>query len=223
MPSAHVQSRGSDAGSATSANLAYSSNEAAGSLNVVAIRVGVSGRTVTVTDNNGGSYSQAVNRVQTTDGHELFLFYAPNVNSGGCTVTVSISGAATTIRFTISEYSGVATSSPLDKTASAQGGSGTSDSGATATTTQAAELVIGATALGAGAALTAGTGYTLRTTAASPNKIGIEDKNVSSTGTYNATMTFSSDNWSCAVATFKDSIPLSPPMATNPMTTLLTM
>jgi hypothetical protein len=88
----YVQSTSTDCGTVTFLSLAFTGNNTAGSLIIVAVRFGVVGRTVTVTDSSGNTYTQRRNQVQGTD-HEVFVMDALRIASGANTVTVSVSGA----------------------------------------------------------------------------------------------------------------------------------
>ena len=111
-----VQRANKDAGTATSATLAFSSNNTAGNWIGVCIRAGHSGQVFTVTDSRGNTYRRAAQydvTVDTPNGHTLGIFYAENIAGGVNTITVSdtISG---TMRIAIVEYSGVAATNSAD-------------------------------------------------------------------------------------------------------------
>lgn len=89
---------------------------------------------------NGNTYT---NKVNTYLGNQAFLVYeADSVASGSTTITIA-SGTTSNIEGAAYEYSGLA-SSAFDKTVMATGSTQAISSGATATTTSANELVIGA-------------------------------------------------------------------------------
>jgi IPT/TIG domain len=206
-----VQHAGKDAGTTTSSPLAFASNNTAGNWIVVAIRAGHSGQIFTVTDSRGNTYKQAIQfnvTVDTPNGDTLGVFYAENIAGGANTVTVSDSINGNTMRFAISEYSGVATASSLDGTAVAQGVSTAANSGP-ATTTASGDLLFGAFLTSDPAIFTAGTGYTARDAVpASPNtKLMTEDQVQSAAGTASATASLSvSDKWGAGLAAFKAAI-----------------
>src|SRR5579862_5609852 len=140
-----VQHTSKDAGTTTSSSLPFNSNNTLGNFIAVFIRAGHSGETFTVSDSKGNAYQQAVQMNETLDspnGDTFAIFYAQNIAGGANTVTVSDTTSAT-LRFAISEYSGVATSNSLDVTAAAQGTSTSPNSG-TATTVANGELLLGA-------------------------------------------------------------------------------
>ncbi len=186
-------------GNAVSVQLA--SNEAAGDLNVIGVSWANTGVTVSsVTDTDMNSYTAIGTPIVLSGNGVLALYYAANVHQGVSknTVTVTMSGTTSPIAM-VAEYSGLALANPLDASASSKGTSGTAlDSGA-ATTANAHDLLVGVAA--AGASVTAGSGFTLRVGA---NLDLIEDREVTATGSYDATATLSSSNgWTMAVAAFK--------------------
>jgi len=136
-----VQHTSKDAGTTSSASLAFPANNAAGNWIGVVIRAGHSGQVLAVSDTRGNTYKQAVQFNQTLDapnGETLAIYYAENIGGGANTVTVSESLANNTLRFAILEYSGLTTSNSLDVTSAAQG-SGTTLNSGTATTTVGGE------------------------------------------------------------------------------------
>lgn len=164
---AHVQSpTAATAFSGTSINLAYGSNVTAGGLLVCYINAnhGISG----VADSRSQTFTAAVN-VTDNATYSLAIFYYANTTAGADTVTVTFLGAITYASLQCSEYSGVATSSPLDKFASnSQTDPGTASNAVTSgsvTTTTDGQLIVGWTsALVVGTeTITAGTGFTGRT------------------------------------------------------------
>lgn len=211
---AHVQSpTAATAFSGTTIALAYGSNVTAGSLLVCYIYAnhGISG----VADSRSQTFSSAIN-VTDNATYSLAIFYYPNTTGGADTVTVTFLGAITYASLQCSEYSGVATSSPLDKTASnSQTDPGTATDAVTSgnvTTTTNGQLILGwssALVVGAGT-LTAGTGYTGRT-----NVFGdtlMEDRVQTSAGSIAATFTnsFATSDYITLIATFKEQVASTP-------------
>lgn len=211
---AHVQSPTPVTGSSgTTLAIAYGSNVTAGNLLVCHIYAnhGISG----VADSRSQTFTSAVN---VTDGatYALATFYYANTTGGADTVTVTFAGAITYASLQCSEYSGVATSSPLDKFASnSQTTPGTGANAVTSgsvTTTTDGQLIVGwSTALTVGAGTTsAGTGFTGRT-----NVFGdtlCEDQVQTSAGAIAATFTSTSatSNFITLITTYKA------PAATGP-------
>ena len=112
-----VQHASKDAGTASSSSLAFPSANLAGNWIGVVIRAGLSGEAFTVTDSRGNTYRKAVQFNETGNGNTLGIFYAENIASGANTITVTDT-AASTLRYAILEYSGLATANSLDVTAS---------------------------------------------------------------------------------------------------------
>lgn len=211
MAIAFVANTGNINGTAiTSLEGTLSQTVAAGNFVVVAIRIGADARTITVTNDVSGTATLALTKaIGGGNAGELSIFYFEN-SGAATTVTVAISGAGTAISFTVHEYSGIATSGALDKTASASDTSGTSttlDSGPTIETEQADELLFGGGTTNTTTTMTAGTNYLNK--ASSPSGAGLqwcsgEDQIVAATSTYSATFTLAAARrWACGIATFK--------------------
>jgi hypothetical protein len=131
-------------------------------------------QTVTVTDSAGNVYSDAVAQIQTSDGHQLHLFYAKNIAGGSNTVTATFSATNNHPWLAIYEYRGLSATSPLDRTS---GYSGT---------------------------VTVGSGFVLGEQSTSTSPGATETALVTATGSYAGTFALSSStNWSALVATFK--------------------
>jgi glucose/arabinose dehydrogenase len=204
-----VQSRSTDCGAATTCSLAYTSNNATGNLLVLALRVGAVGRTITVTDTRGNSYTLAATRTDTADGHQSYIYYVPNSLAGANTITVGISNTAVPIRFAIFEYSGADQTAPLDVTATNEGNGTTNVSTGSATTTLPGELILGFATTGNVSTFTQGSGFTMRATT---TKVAVEEQIQSAAGAVNATFTLgSADNFAGILAAFKPTSGGTPP------------
>jgi hypothetical protein len=203
-----IQHGGKDAGSTSSATLAFPANNTAGNFIAVAIRAGRSGAIFTVSDSLGNTYRQAIQynvTVDTPNGDTLGVFYAENIAGGANTVTVADNINGKTLRFAILEYSSVATSNSLDITAVNQSVS-TAPSTVSVNTTANGDLLFGAIMTAAGDTVTAGTNYTLRDAVpAAPNtKLITEDGVQATAGAATASATLSgSDKWGAGLAAFK--------------------
>lgn len=209
MAYAHVQSPANGAvnTSATSLNLAFGSNVTAGNLIVVGGRIGANdGRTVTITDSLSNSYGAVdVQKNHSTDAQAVAIGSAENVTGGADTVTWAISGGAISIRYSCSEFSGGATSSSLDQTAS---GEGTSNTLATSAVTPSANgyLLYVSGGNGLVGTMTAGTDFTLSSEMpAAPltraaNEYYIQPTAASHTGEIT---TSTSSAWTVVMAVFK--------------------
>ena len=202
---ARVQHRSLDAGTTTSASLAFNSNNTAGNWIGVVIRAGKSGQVFTVADSRGNTYRKAIQFNETTDTTTLGIFYAENIAAGANTITVSdtISG---TLRFAILEYSGVAIANSLDGAAVASQGTSASASVNLTTTTANGDLLLAGISTANAATFTAGNGYLIQETVpAEPNtKLIAEDQFQATAGSASAGASLgASDHWGAAAAAFK--------------------
>jgi hypothetical protein len=202
-----VQHAGKDAGVVTSSSLSFTSNNTAGNWIGVCIRAGRSGQVFTVRDSAGNTYHQAIQFNVTVDapgGDTLGIFYAENIVGAANTITVSdtISG---TLRFSILEYSGVATAGSLDAAIAAQG-RGTAPNSGNATTSTSGELLLGAILTANPATFTAGSGYKIEETVPTePNtKLIAEDQIQAAPASASASaMLAAVDDWAAGLAAFK--------------------
>lgn len=160
---------------------------------------------ITFTDSKGNAWSRAKSTSLAAT-FDLEIWYAiATVGGSGYTVTAADNGGGVDSLIICEEWSGQA-ASPFDVAAGTTGTVSTAlDSGATGTTAQANELVIGAGAVSL-TTLSAGAGYSnLNTVATAFTRLGFESKTVSAKGTQNATMTAGANaSWVCNVATFKE-------------------
>lgn len=202
-----TQSRSATTGFATSIALAYTSNVTSGALLVAG--EGSDNTTVpTCSDDKNGAWP-ANDLTRITSGVRASLFHFANAAAGATTVTVSwgVNNGAGTLA--IAEYSGMATSSPTDKTQGGDGFGTAATTAATATTTQADELLAVMTCREFTAVdghFTPGTNYNEREDPATDPRPGeLEDRIVSATGAYSgaATLLGGSENWTEVIVTFK--------------------
>src|ERR1035438_1210816 len=178
----------------------YPAAQTAGNLNVVVVGWNDSTSNVTsVSDSSGNAYTLAVGPTIGT-GLSQSIYYAKDIVSGSNAVTVTFNQAATNPDIRILEYAGLDTVSPLDVTAAAVGNS-SSASSSPATTTATSELILGADTI-ATTTTGLGSGFTSRIIT-SPDSDLVEDKVVSTTGSYSATANLSSGSWVMQTATFK--------------------
>lgn len=192
----------SAAGFGSSISVAFPSNNAAGNLLVY----GGNGHSVATSfsDSKNGTATEA--RSQASSGASNFcaIWYFENCAAGANTATRS--HAADDASIEIAEYSGITTSGSLDQVQSNETFGTSVTSNATATTTQADELVVGYCGYeSAGAPATPTGGMTERTESAGNRPGSLADKTVAATGTQTATFTVvgSGTNWCCIVATFR--------------------
>jgi hypothetical protein len=185
---------------------AFPSANTGGNLILALVRMSSTSQTVTVTDSAGNVYSDAVAQIQTSDGHQLHLFYAKNIAGGSNTVTATFSATNNHPWLAIYEYRGLSATSPLDRTSAAQGTSTVVSSGSTPVTSSANELVFAGLGLPSGysGTVTVGSGFVLGEQSTSTSPGATETALVTATGSYAGTFALSSStNWSALVATFK--------------------
>ncbi len=200
-----VQHIGKDAGTTTTSTLAFAAPNTAGNFIAVAIRGGLSNAQVfTITDSNANTYKQAAQIGYTASQVTSAIYYAENIKAGANTITVSMTVSGP-LRFTILEYSGVATANSLDAIAVATGSSTTPNSG-NLTTTVSGDLLLATVGTTSTATFTAGTGYTIRDfVPAEPSTKHIsEDQIQSAAGLASAGASLTaSDSWGVVLAAFK--------------------
>ncbi len=214
---AHVQAASNEVGSGTTNRKAFASANTAGDL-IVAFVIWNNSGTVSVGDTRGNTYVAATARTSWGTGWSAQTFYARNISGGANTVTATfgtaISGWGVLY---LHEYSGLDTTAPLDVTASAAGTTAAMSSGA-ATTTNANDLIFGAAA-SSSTVTAAGTGFTTRSTAFGNR---IEDRTVTTAGSYTATAQQNASLWVMQLVAFKAAV-TTPPDTTPPtQPTLLT-
>lgn len=201
---AHVQSIASASATGSTIFGTYGSDVTAGNLLICCASFGDASAAITATcaDSLSQNYSVAVGPTRNANmlgGWTNYIFYFPNTAGGANTVTVTASDVLSFRRITILEYSGIATTSPLDVVAGASGNSSAPDSG-TNTTTQANDLIFGY-CLGF-ANISAGGGFTGRANLNANDES--EDKDGASAGSYSAAFSGSgADEWIAQMAAFK--------------------
>jgi hypothetical protein len=166
----HIQSKIDKSNNyVSSKSVTLDSSVASANLVVVAVSAYSNGtaNVSSVTDNKGNTYTKAVAEPSTASGHDhVSIWYAKNVTGGSSfTVTANApSGNNEYLTVAAHEYSGASTTVPLDRTTSASGISQGIDTGATADTTQAEELIFSAFTHQSSTdpSATAGRGYTKR-------------------------------------------------------------
>lgn len=162
---------------------------------------------VTVTDNKGNTWSRAISTALAAT-FDLEVWYTVITTGGsGHQITATDNGGGVDSILIVEEWSGNK-SIPYDVSAGATGVVSTAlNSGASASTAQAKELVIGAGVASGAVTLTPGSGYSnLNQASTDFSTLAFESKLVSSIGTQSATMTSSlSGSWVCQVVTFKES------------------
>ncbi len=207
-----VQSTAVEGSGVGSISSTFPSSNTAGNLLVAFVRLSTTSQTVTLSDTAGNAYADAVAQAQTVDGHQIHIFYAVNARGGSNTVTARFSASNNHPWLAVYEYSGL---EALDRTASGQGNSTAPNTGATAPTSSANQLLFVGLGLPSsfGGSVTSGAGFTpeLQDAVVNGSRAANEHRIVTSTGAYSGAFTLSTaGNWSCALATFS-AVPAPPP------------
>lgn len=192
----HVQSRGVDSGASVNPTLAYSGNVVAGNILVAGARIGVGALYTGFTDSQGNTWTTVENF---TDLNSLTHVTAWAIAGSSAANTVTMNNAGGSQRWIIGEYDSAGQTISLDQHTHATGNGSTLDSGSV-TTTVATELIVGFAHDNNAFTLTPGGTYTERQEVST--RISLEDKTVSSTGSYSTDWTIaSSDNWAASIMT----------------------
>src|SRR5437870_7510378 len=205
---------GNNTGTSITITLAAGVSVAAGNSIIVSfVGPDLSG-TYSATDSAGNSYSVNASGARAGTVRTVVLS-AHNVNAlaSASTITVTFPSTSNRRAVTANEFSGLAKTGTFDQSHTGNASSGTADSGFTATTTQAAELLFGAIGV-AGAAsdtFTAGndghggtyTALTRVNSGGSVFYIAPEYEVVAAANTYKATATITSQNWAADIANYK--------------------
>jgi len=189
----------------TSLSVPYTFAQTSGDLNVVVVGWADSTASVnSVMDSMGNSYVPAVGPTVQPGYLSQSIYYAKNIKgaaANGNTVTVTFNGAAGYPDVRILEYSGADLNNPVDVVAAAIGTNSPTNSGS-ATTTNANDLILGASMVWT-SNTGAGPGFTLRILT-QPNHDIVEDQTVSTTGSYAATAPLNNPGpWIMQMVAFK--------------------
>lgn len=151
-----------------------------------------------------GSWSESVTITNGTFRVSLFIF--PSCDAESSTGNFSVTGGSPLVAIAGCEYSGVATSTPLDKSATNTGSTGNLDSGTTASTTQNVEAVVAAFGIRNGSSFSSPTNsFTIegQGTDGANIAVGISDKILAATGTQNTGVTpTTSTTWAGVIGTY---------------------
>jgi YVTN family beta-propeller protein len=192
----------------TTATVVFNSAQVAGDLNVLAVAwYNTTAHVLSVTDTRGNSYALAAGPTTQAVAGTQAIYYAANIvaaPAGGNSVTVTFDATVPYPDLRIAEYTGISPVNVLDVSVSATGSGTTSNSGSV-TTTNANDLLVGASYVTTGST-GAGSGYTARVIT-SENGSLLEDRVVTSTGSYSATAPMSSGTWIMQMAAFKAAPP----------------
>ena len=182
----------------------FTGAQAAGNLNVVVVGWNDSSAVVTaVTDAKGNVYTRAVGPTIIAGKLSQSVYYAKNIAAASAntnTVTVKFNVAARYADIRVLEYSGLDRVNPVDVVA-AGNGSGTASSTPAVATTNANDLLFGAstvTSYNTGA----GAGFTSRVIT-SPDGDIAEDRIVTSVGSYSATAPMTNGSWIMQMVAFR--------------------
>ncbi len=195
---AYVQGASAQVGSGTTASVAFPGANTAGNL-IVAYVVWNNTGTVTVSDSKGNTYTAGTARQTWGSNFSSEVFYAPNIAGGANTVKATFGTALTSFGIVYAhEYSGLATASPVDVSASAVGTTASMSSGAVSTTS--ANDLLFAAGVSSDTVTTPGTGFTARLTGFGNLT---EDRLASTTGSYAGTATQNGTTWVMQLLAFK--------------------
>src|SRR5436309_760918 len=205
---------GNNTGTSITITLAAGVSVAAGDSIIVSfVGPDLSG-TYGATDSTGNSYSVNASGARAGTVRTVVLS-AHNVKAlaSGNTITVTFPSTSNRRAVTADEFSGLAKTGTLDQSLTGNASSTAPDSGFTATTAQAAELLLGAIGVAGSASdtFTAGNDghggtYTALTRVNSGGNvfyIAPEYEIVAATNTYKATATITSASWAADIATYK--------------------
>lgn len=199
---------------------------AAGNLMVLTAGLAAGATISAVTDTGGNTWTLntiAQNDRNATNRFLLCYAVATTALASGNTISITSSNTGFANRaYMVSEYSGIASATPLDKTVAAQdvfAGPNTMDTGNTATTAQADELLVAGWTYGSTTnTITAySSGFTAMTVLVAGFSVAHAWRIVSATGAYNATATQSGtvSAWGAGLATFKATTAATPEVAIN--------
>lgn len=226
IPRSTGRARGSSTGFGVSAS--FGSLPAAGSTIIVMVGLWPQSLALTAsqfTDNQGNTYAIAESRIVAGGNEVAIIAYAKNIGSPSGTFTVTFTPAnnGSFFDFCAIEVTGLDGTSPLDKTAKSGGTSGTIDTTATATTSQADELLVACCARRGFGGFTVSSGWTEQVEEnddVSWQPMEGDTQIVAATGTYSATWNNVPNNvWTACIATFKGGT-APPPASTRKMALL---
>jgi IPT/TIG domain len=205
-----VQHSAKDNGTASTTSVAVTLNSvASGHLLTCSITYGnPGGTTLSVSDNLNGAWAVAGTvHFSTGISQTTAIFYLANSKAGATTITGKPGSAGEYGAMDCQEWSGVATSSPLDQFTEQDGSSANPSSGSV-TTGANGELILGD--MENGYSPSAGSGFTLLntdTTAATGSGLDTEYQIQTNAGSVAATWGLAATDWTAQVATFKPAPP----------------
>src|SRR6185369_12565621 len=174
----------------------FNAAQTAGDLNVVIVGWSDSTSVInSVTDSKGNAYVLAIGPTSINGVQSQAIYYAKNITSavsGQNIVSVNFNQAVPYADVRILEYSGIDPANPIDVTAAASGNGVTSTAGPV-TTTNPDDLIIGANYV-TSTTISPAAGFTTRMIT-SPDGDIVEDRIVSTVGSYTASANLSSTGW----------------------------
>ena len=194
----------------TSVNAAFAGAQTVGNLNVVAIAwSNATSQITSVTDTAGNVYALAAGPTVDSTTGSLAIYYAANVKAAaaGNRITVAFNSAVPYPDLRIAEYTGIDPNNPVDAGAEASG-SGIMSSSGSFVTTYPYDLIVGANYVSSGTTA-AGGGFTSRVITFPDGDI-LEDRIVTTTGSYGATAPMSSGSWIMQGVAFRGGVPPAP-------------
>src|SRR5438128_277183 len=205
---------GNNTGTSITITLAAGVSVAAGNSIIVSFVGPDLAGTYSATDSAGNSYSVNASGARAGTVRTVVLSaHNATALASASTTTVTFPSTSNRRAVTADEFSGLAKSGTFDQSHTGNGSSTTPDSGFTATTAQAAELLLGAVGVAGTASdtFTAGNNghggtYTALTRVNSGGNIfyvNPEYEIVAATNTYKATATITSASWAADIATYK--------------------
>ncbi|HVH86800.1 MAG TPA: S8 family peptidase [Terriglobales bacterium] len=212
-----VQKASAQASGVPSLSVSFPNANTGGNAIIAFVRASTTWQSVSVTDSRGNNYVDAGQQTQSSDGHQIHIFYAANILAGPNSVTASFSGTNNHPWLAICEYSGLSSMNALDVSASAEGSNASPFTGNTAQTHAAHELVFTGLGLPSSSSVSVTAGGSAVMELQQPNAVGsraaTEDAIVTGIGTYSGSFSLSSaTNWSAVVATFMAAGSGSPPL-----------
>jgi predicted esterase len=196
--------QGNTKGTSTSNTISVTMSSTPTSGNVLIATIAIYDKTVSSISQTGVSWTKQISS-QYSSSYLVSEIWLGVIGSGASkSITITLSGNSYSCA-DVCEYSGIATSNFLDKTATAKGTTTATNTGTTATTTQADELLIGCIMAASVAQSSPTNSFTLLDGASTGYLSNAYlERIVSSTGAYSSgTTATNNDGWSSCIATFK--------------------
>ena len=188
-------------------SVAFPSDNSAGNLIIVFVRMSTTYESVAISDTAGNNYATAVSQVQSADGHQVFLFYAANIKGGPNSVTSAFSATNNHPWLSIYEFSGLSQTNPLTQVSHAQGGDASPFAGLVSTTAAGALAFVGSgfpAALFSGGTANSGPGFTMLQQDTANERGATEAGILPGPGQFQTGFTLSSaTNWTAVAAVFQ--------------------